>query len=232
MTAVRAVGVVVPAHDEQDLVLRCLDAIAEARRHLAAVRPEVATSVTVVLDTCGDDTARLVASRPDTVALVVAVRCVGAARGAGTRAAVGRFAVPPEAVWTAHTDADSVVPPQWLTAMVTAADSGIDAVLGLVTPDDRISPSTHSAWSALNPPCDDHPYVHGANLGVRAVALAAAGGWAALPTGEDVELAARLRATPGVVVRSLAAHPVVTSSRAVARAPEGFSSYLRELTVA
>ena len=232
MTAVRAVAVVVPAHDEQDLVLGCLDAIATARDRLTARAPHVVVSVVVVLDACGDDTAARVATRSGVDGVVVDERCVGAARAAGTARAVARLGVPREQLWTAHTDADSQVPAGWLTAMVEAADAGIDALVGTVLPDAALSPPVRAAWSALHPPGEGHPYVHGANLGVRASALAAVGGWRPLATGEDVDLVTRLRARPGLVVRSTATVPVVTSSRADARAPAGFSSFLRALTVA
>lgn len=232
MTAVRAVAVVVPAHDEQDLVLDCLDAIAVARVRLAAVSPHVVVSVVVALDACRDDTAVRIAGRPGVDRVDVDARCVGTARAVGTVHALAGLGSPLEQIWTAHTDADSCVPPGWLVAMVDAADGGSDVVVGTVVPDAQLSPPVRAAWTALHLPGEDHAFVHGANLGVRASTLVAVGGWRPLVTGEDVDLVTRLRATPGVAVRSTATMPVVTSSRADARAPAGFSSFLRDLTVA
>ncbi|MHA3703233.1 glycosyltransferase [Jatrophihabitans sp. YIM 134969] len=231
MTGIRAVAVVVPAHDEQDLIGRCLDALALAREALARVAPHVVTTVTVVLDACGDDTAGRVAVHPGVDSVTVAHHCVGAARAAGTVAAVAALDLPLDTIWTAHTDADSVVGPGWLTAMLEAADAGVDAVLGTVVPDAALAAPVRAAWSALHLVVEGHPHVHGANLGVRASTWAAVGGWRPLATGEDVDLAERLRVQPGAVVLSTGVEPVVTSSRAAGRAPAGFSSYLRELNV-
>jgi hypothetical protein len=88
MTAVRAVGVVVPARDEQDLVVECLRSV---RRSLAALPPSVDTAVTVVLDRCTDATPELVvgelAGWPG--AVPVRVAALGGRR-AGSGSARGR----------------------------------------------------------------------------------------------------------------------------------------------
>jgi hypothetical protein len=70
--------------------------------------------------------------------------------------------------------------------------------------------------------------VHGANLGVRADAYLAAGGWPALASGEDNGLWDALRAT-GVPVISTRTVQVVTSSRTATRATGGFGQWLGEL---
>jgi hypothetical protein len=232
VSGLRAVAVVVPAHDEQALLPGCLAALATARDRLAASAPHVAVSVTVVLDACTDGSAAVVAAHPGVQVVEVALRCVGAARAAGTAHAVAAAGGRADRMWTAHSDADSQVPEGWLQAMVDAADAGADALLGTVVPDDALTPAGHRRWRALHPMAEGHPYVHGANLGVRASTLAAVGGWRPLPTGEDVDLAARLQAHPATVVRSTALVPVLTSARRDARAPAGFSGYLQEMTVA
>lgn len=229
MSGLDALAVVVPTHDEQDRVLPCLDALELARRRLAAVAPGVRTRVVVVLDDCRDHTAALVATRSGVETVVVEARRVGAARRAGTEHVLATDAAPPPRLWTVHTDADSRVPVDWLLAQVHEAGTGADAVLGSVVPDDDLAATVRTAWGERHPAVDGHPHVHGANLGVRASALVAVGGWRPLPTGEDVDLAARLRARPGLVVRSTARPAVVTSSRPDGRAPRGFSSYLRDL---
>jgi hypothetical protein len=230
VTDIRAVAVVVPAHDEEERIDDCLTAVAEARAVLARASPHVVTTVTVALDACTDATAERVTSHPDVDIVVLGARCVGAARAVGTERALAALAAPVDRIWTAHTDADSCVGADWLTAMVFEADAGVDAVLGTVLPDDALDPAVRAAWSAMHPVGEGHPHVHGANLGVRASALVAVGGWRPLATGEDVDLAARLRLHRDLVVRSTATSPVVTSSRATGRAPAGFSSYLRALS--
>ena len=56
---VTAVGVVVPARNEQDRIARCLTSL---RRALAEVPDGVTTAVAVVLDRCTDATPERVAS--------------------------------------------------------------------------------------------------------------------------------------------------------------------------
>ena len=73
--------------------------------------------------------------------------------------------------------------------------------------------------------------MHGANLGFRASAYLAAGGFPALPTAEDRALVAELAAAGARVLRTRAL-PVTTSARREARAPHGFSRHLAELDAA
>jgi hypothetical protein len=70
--------------------------------------------------------------------------------------------------------------------------------------------------------------VHGASLGVAARAYRGVGGFPALASGEDVALVRRLDEA-GLRVDRDPAHPVATSARTVARAPDGFASHLRGL---
>jgi len=75
---------------------------------------------------------------------------------------------------------------------------------------------------------DGHPHVHAANLAIRADMYRVVGGWRGLRTGEDHDLHDRVVAVGGRVRRTSKAQ-VRTSTRAVGRAPRGFSSYLRAL---
>ena len=70
--------------------------------------------------------------------------------------------------------------------------------------------------------------MHGANLGLSAAAYRAVGGFPALSTGEDVALVEAL-AGSGARIAWLARPVVATSARRSARAPHGFSSFLRAL---
>lgn len=224
---IRHVAVVVPAADEEDRIADCLDALDEAIRRLAATDPAVSVGVVVVLDGCQDRTADVVRRYPGVRAVTSVARRVGAARAAGSAVAVAAHE-PVDQVWTAHTDADSQVPRDWLTHLVRSAASGADLVLGTVTPSHELPRPTRRAWERRHRLADGHPHVHGANLGIRATTLRDIGGWAALRTGEDTDLAARALAA-GAVIHRTAAIPVRTSARADGRAPEGFSSYLRAL---
>ena len=74
-----------------------------------------------------------------------------------------------------------------------------------------------------------HTHVHGANLGVRADAYQAVGGWGLhVMVGEDHELVRRLTAA-GLTVTRDTDTTVVTSSRTVGRVPAGFATRLAQL---
>ena len=73
-----------------------------------------------------------------------------------------------------------------------------------------------------------HPHVHGANLGIRASAYLAAGGFTPLRTAEDHALVAAA-ARAGCSVLRASDIPVRTSARRQARAPIGFGHLLRTL---
>lgn len=207
---------VVPAHDERELLPRCLRALQRA-----AQRSPVPVHTTVVLDDCTDDTALVVPA--GITAVELNLRNVGAARAAGFAASglVGR-----RDVWFSTTDADSVVPDSWFVDQLTYwADH--DAMAGTV----RVDWAEHDGETRRR--YDDgyrrrgsvHGHVHGANLGVRADVYHAVGGFRPLATGEDVDLVTRLgRAGHRVAWDE---HTVVTTSdRRDPRAPRGFGDHL------
>jgi glycosyltransferase involved in cell wall biosynthesis len=220
VSGVDAVGVVIPACNEETDIDRCLHGVQRARR-----RCPVPVVTLVVLDSCTDSTAARVAAHPGVETLVVSEASVGAARRAGVDWVLSSLGMAPSRVWLAHTDADSVPPTGWLSYMVAAARGGADLILGTVVPDVADS-KLLQAWRALHPVRTGHPHVHGANLGVRASVYLAAGGFPPVNTGEDVALAARASAlVPGSTVRTTAI-AVRTSGRRVGRAPLGFAGYL------
>ncbi len=225
---IRHVAVVVPAADEEERIAACLEALSRASARFTADRPLVTVQIVVVLDSCHDRTAEIVAAHPGVRTAVTDARCVGVARALGTAVATD-LDIAPDEIWTAHTDADSQVPGDWLTAMVTAAEEGMDLVLGTVTPSNELLRPTRIAWENRHRLADGHPHVHGANLGIRAATLARLGGWRPLASGEDADLVARAGAAC-VPTQRTGAIPVHTSARADGRAPEGFSSYLRALS--
>ncbi len=73
-----------------------------------------------------------------------------------------------------------------------------------------------------------HPHVHGANLGIRASAYLATGGFRPLRTAEDHAMLAAATQAGRPVVHA-GDIPVQTSGRRLARAPRGFSKLLRTL---
>jgi glycosyltransferase involved in cell wall biosynthesis len=227
---IRSVGVVVPAHDEQDLLPSCLHSLRRAARALRGTPVQLI----VVADACRDRTAA-VARRAGATVVTIGARSVGAARAAGVREALRRARhVDPADVWLATTDADTLVPPCWLRQQARYADRGWDAVVGTVRVADW-SGHQHAVRSLFREQYAAgggwHSHVHGANLGFRAAAYLSAGGFPDRPTAEDRALVASLSAAGGRVLRT-GAVTVVTSARREARAPHGFSDYLAELDAA
>jgi glycosyltransferase involved in cell wall biosynthesis len=226
--AIERVGVVVPARDEQDLLPSCLDALEVAVERLTDVRDVVVDTV-VVLDRCTDASLSIARARDFVTAVEVGAGNVGLARGAGC-AEVLRGTRPDgyAALWLASTDADSQVPPTWLLRQVELAEQGVEVVLGTVTVDDWSDhpPWVEGRWRASYNGSDGHPHVHGANVGCRADAYLAAGGFLALSCDEDIALATAL--ADRVIVRT-GEISVVTSARRTARAAGGFADYLAQL---
>jgi glycosyltransferase involved in cell wall biosynthesis len=222
-----AVGVIVPAHNEQDLLPACLAALRRAARALRGTP----VHLVVVADACRDRTAEA-ARRSGASVVTINARSVGAARAAGARDVLRQTGhLDPAGVWLATTDADTLVPPCWLRQQARYASQGWDAVAGTIRVADwsGYQPGTRSLFRRRYDGGPGlHSHVHGANLGFRASAYLKAGGFPAVPTGEDHALVAALTADGSRVLRTRAL-PVVTSARREARAPHGFGHYLAEL---
>lgn len=227
---IRHVAVVVPARNEESAIGLALDAIDRARAMLTGI----STSCVVVLDDCTDSTASAISSRafgpdrrPDVVE--VAVRCAGAARAVGFDVALSSSGWTPQEMWLASTDADTIVPPNWLSAQLQLVASGADAVAGIVELGDDADERLRDGFRTRYRVDADgtHRHVHGANLGMRGDAYLAAGGWSALHTGEDHDLWKRLGASAACI--SSTAVVVRTSARLAGRAPAGFAADLRAI---
>lgn len=224
---VAVVHVVIPAHDEEQHVRRCLESVLIAAAAARATYPTVAVRATLVLDACTDGTAAIAAALGvDTLA--VDARTVGAARHAGVehvrRRAAGRDA---QRVWVATTDADTVVPTTWLLDHLDLAGAH-DVVVGAVRPDPTgLTPVALREWERRHPA--GGRYVHGANLGFRLAAYDAVGGFEAVTEHEDVRLVAALEAAGHPVAHGSV---VVTSARQVGRTGGGFAGYLAALSAA
>ncbi|MBA3732515.1 MAG: glycosyltransferase [Gammaproteobacteria bacterium] len=211
------IGVVVPAHNEQDLLGSCLDSLVRAANH-----PDLlgeAVHIVVVLDACVDRSADIAAQRP-VLAISMNVCNVGMARAAGAEMLLASGAR-----WLAFTDADSEVAPDWLAAQ-TALNA--DVVCGVVTVTAwRLLPRiVRTLFEANYVSADGHRHIHGANLGMRAEFYQKVGGFAPLCAHEDVHLVRALEAA-GADIAWSAAPQVVTSARLDSRAPEGFGQQLR-----
>jgi glycosyltransferase involved in cell wall biosynthesis len=230
------IDVVVPAHDEEREIERCIGALRDAAAHPALAG--VAVRLAVVLDACGDRTGDLaehaLRGLPGARIVECRVRSAGAARAEGTRQLLADDAGrDPAAIWIATTDADTRVTRDWLALQLAAARAGADAVAGVVQVDDwseqpRAVRDRFLAHYASLGTGTGHGHVHGANLGVRASALQRAGGMPSLALAEDHALVDGLIATGATIVRS-GDVKVRTSARREARAPGGFGELLHRL---
>lgn len=223
--------VLIPARDEQDLLPAALQAVRISAQHAAEYLASLPTGpsaldarITVVADLCADDTAAVAADIADEV-LISHAGSAGGARREGMRH-IARTA--PPATWLMCTDADSLVPPAWISAHLRLHHAGADAVSGAVTVIDW-STRPEALQRKYEQIYEAEPvHVHGANLGVSLPAYRAVGGFAAVSSGEDQDLVDRLLAE-GFDVQSCRCTPVATSSRRLSRAPRGFAEHLNML---
>ena len=123
---------VIPAHNEELYLSECLTAVNQSRRALPS---QVSFSCIVVADACTDSTVE-VAQRHlhpehDFVA-ETCEHCVGAARRSGVAVGLSRLQVDADECWISSTDADTIIPKDWLLRQLRYAQKGISAVAGLV----------------------------------------------------------------------------------------------------
>lgn len=242
---IRAVGIVVPARDEEAHIQRCLRGLASALEQLP---PGLACAVCLVLDRCTDRTperalAELSRRHARGSSLPVEVMynneraAVGALRHAGLRRAMRLLPDGPSAsTWLLSTDADTTVGSRWVVDHIRHADDGADAVAGLADLDDpdslgQFGRHRYAGILAAGIHGDRHTHVYGANLGVRANAYLAVGGFPPIATGEDQQLLDRLRAA-GHRIAAPTDVRVRTSSRLHGRATGGLAELLRGLPLA
>jgi len=213
------IGVVIPAHNEEQHIDAALAAI-----HIAALHPALGGEpvlVQVVLDSCSDGTERIAAAHGFQT-MTLSVRNVGQARAAGAARLLEAGAR-----WLAFTDADTIVSPEWL---VRQLEQNADAVCGSIGISDWGVHGDHAEamrdhFARTYTDADGHRHIHGANLGVSAEAYLRAGGFPALACSEDVALVAALEAS-GARIAWSAAPRVSTSARKDARARGGFGDTL------
>ncbi|WP_295575193.1 glycosyltransferase [Stenotrophomonas maltophilia] len=213
------IGVLIPAHNEADSIVRCLQSIRVAAQHPGLGGEAV--EVVVALDACSDATGAI-CHQLRVCCVQLDARCVGVARAAAAAELLGRGAR-----WLASTDADSEVPPDWLAAQVQGRSDAFCGLVDIATTSQgerrlRTVFQSRQQWG------DDHGRIHGANLGVSAHFYRVAGGFAPLSCSEDVAFVRALQRC-GAVVRWARDPVVMTSARLQGRATGGFSAYLAAL---
>jgi glucosyl-3-phosphoglycerate synthase len=233
---VRAV-VVVPAHDEEERIGRCLAALA------AQVEAEPSSyEVIVVIDACADGTAAEVEAFRARRAEPAVHTIEGPGQGAGPARATGMDVgcarlegLGRDAGLLASTDADSVVAPDWIARQLEAIAAGAEAIGGEVILDPAEAAALPPAVlagreaelaartreAARRGPAE-HAHFSGASLGVTPRAYRRAGGMAWMAALEDQELEDRL-AGAGVAIHRLRPVSVVTAARTEGRAERGLA---------
>lgn len=214
------IGILIPAHNEEDLLEDCLRAALRAAQHELLGGETV--EVLVVLDSCTDRSSEIVGCYP-VHSLEIDARNVGQARAAGAR-----FLLDRGVRWISCSDADSRVAHDWLVAQLAL---GADAVCGTVTVDEwneSFDESAQIRYHQHYQAREGHRHIHGANLGISADAYRRAGGFEPLACDEDVQLVRQLERSGATIAWSQRPQ-VRTSTRLDSRARGGFGDYLRDL---
>ncbi|MGZ6640920.1 MAG: glucosyl-3-phosphoglycerate synthase [Solirubrobacteraceae bacterium] len=225
MSALRAV-VAVPARDEEQLVGRCLRALAAQEGVDRA-----AFEVVLVLDGCTDATRERALAAAGELVLHVVERPpigVGAARRLAMDTACARLeeSGAPDGL-VVSTDADSAPEPGWLAALLAAAASGARAIGGEVVvegldPRAAARRATRLARRLEALPGAPHPHFSGASIAVTAQTYRALGGLEPRAALED-EALARALARASVPIARVAGARVRTSGRPDGRAFRGLA---------
>ena len=232
-------GVVLPVHNEQQLLPAALASLDRAIDHASSSGRMAAIGVVVVLDACVDRSGDIaerwrrrdihLGVRRETEIVRTNFRSVGEARRTGCRVLLQRWSdVASERIWLATTDADSEVPPDWISAQMRMRCQGSQMWIGPVRVRDWRGrmPGTAEAWRRQYQA--ERLPVHGANFGIDAATYLEAGGFQGLRTGEDRALFEEVVAL-GAVIRHEPRVRVTTSGRRDARAPRGFGHALTSI---
>lgn len=234
------IAIAIPAHDEEALIGRCLNAI--------ATQSEAGDVTVVVLaNDCSDGTSAEAGRARGLDIRVINHIFPAGQRDAGhaRRLAVGHAAEMSDIVLT--TDADCVPDPDWVVAHRRAFAQGVDMVAGRVSADwEELRHHPPDAlrigaleWEYLglmataealfdpepHDPAPRHAQCCGANLGITSDMLRRVGGVPAVPVGEDWALLAAVQRLDGRIRFDPGPH-VVASARTSGRANGGMSNSL------
>ncbi|TWD44622.1 glycosyltransferase family 2 protein [Pseudomonas sp. SJZ131] len=213
------IGVVIPGHNEEHHISACLTSVLSAAAHPALAGQRVC--VVVVLDDCADQTGQIVATH-GVSGIEVCFQNVGKARATGADHLLAAGAE-----WLSFTDADTVVPHDWLARQI---ELKAYAVCGTVEVDswNIHGDLVRSKYMKLYQFIENHRHIHGANLGLSAESYRNAGGFQHLTAHEDVHLVADLKRVGAHIVWT-ATNPVITSARKDYKCRGGFGEYLVNL---
>jgi cellulose synthase/poly-beta-1,6-N-acetylglucosamine synthase-like glycosyltransferase len=225
-----SVGVVIPAQNEEGTIAGCIASVLQSHEHCAF---DEDLWIVVVADACSDHTAEAARSALGGTGEVIEceVRSPGTARRLGVEAVLRRHAAHShDRLWLANTDADTLVPVDWLSRHLQFAREGEAGLAGIVQLE-QLSQDSLKVGALFRDTYKlekdgSHAHVHGANFGVRADAYLDVGGWSHATVAEDHCLWGRLKSA-GWRLRSSASSVVITSARLHGRACGGFADTLR-----
>jgi cellulose synthase/poly-beta-1,6-N-acetylglucosamine synthase-like glycosyltransferase len=248
--------VAIPARNEASWLPSCLRALANQRTEFDEPLPPFSFALVLFANNCSDATVAVARALAPT--LPFPVRIVEADLPAPIAHAGSARRRAMELAWSwldeagardgviLSTDADSRVPPKWVSRNVAAIRQGADAVLGRVSLDEDgalLPEALHqrgrfeSEYEALLTeigarldPVDYNPWPHhatisGASLGITVKAHQQVGGVPCEPLGEDKALIAEL-VKQDARIRYSNDVEVVTSGRVQGRAPGGVADTL------
>jgi glucosyl-3-phosphoglycerate synthase len=228
--------VVVPARDEEDVIVSCLEALAAQ-----TVTPR-AFELILVADNCRDRTEELARSTARELGLTISIlQGPGAGTGPARRLGMDTAASRLEALRVvrgliATTDADSSPAPDWLARQLAHVARGADVVAGLIELDgeeacqlpaavlDRreLDAVRRMACVARADPAAGHHHFAGASIGVTVEVYRRVGGLEPTPSLEDEAFATRLEGYNVPILRAPDVR-VRTAARTAGRARRGLS---------
>ena len=218
-------GVVLPVHDEENLLPCSLQALELA---IAALPSSISCRVAIVLDQCGDASSAIADAWAARFGALVVPRNAGAWEWLAKRAAVpfchsGPRRTPRESGWRQRMPIP-MCREDWLTVQMEAYLSGADMWAGRV----RVAEESATALRWTQRYSGERNPVHGASLGFSAALYTQLGGFGSMRTGEDRDLHHRAMTAGFRITYDLRA-AVTTSSRRKGRAPGGFAGVLDEV---
>ena len=119
--------ILIPARNEEVLLARCLTSIVKACSRLP---PSVTYDIVIAVDCSTDKTLEIAHSMTAAIGAVVSTQAgvVGETRALAARVALERYAGPLNRCWLANTDADCIVPQNWLLDQLSFASADLDAL--------------------------------------------------------------------------------------------------------
>ena len=224
--------VAIPAHDEAETIAGCLRSVIDSLQ--TAIRTETIrrARIAVAAHRCSDDTARIARHVLADAGVEHLIRVVDRHSGVGLvrtelilQALGAGRQMDPHHTWIFSTDADTVVPQDWVVNTLSIATAaGADLVAGLADLAAWAAPTAaRAAYADLiasGITRDGHSHIYAADLAVRADRFLQVGGFPDRLHGEEHGLLDAVQRSGGLTVQTTASR-VSTSAWAPGRAEHG-----------